>query len=215
MRTWPVPYSMGENPVDLLREKLDAVAADRQICAVVMRINSPGGGVTASDVMFHELHAFRQRTGKPVVAYLLELSTGGAYYLATAADTIYAHPTTITGGVGVILNLYNLQDTMAQINIYSQPIKAGEMIDMGTSTRELTPEARQLLQQMADEFHQRFQRAVVARRPGVKADEPTNFDGRVFSATQAAERGLVDRVGYLEEAIREAQTPPASPRSAW
>ena len=95
---------------------------------------------------------------------------------------------------------------MAQINIYSQPIKAGEMIDMGTATHELTPEARQLLQQMADEFHQRFQRAVVARRPGVKADEPTNFDGRVFSATQAAERGLVDRVGYLEEAIREAQT---------
>jgi protease-4 len=200
------PYSMGENPVDLLREKLDAVAADRQICAVVVRINSPGGGVTASDVMFHELQAFRQRTGKPVVAYLLEMSTGGAYYLATAADAIYAHPTTITGGVGVILNLYNLQDTMAQISIFSQPIKAGELIDMGTATRELTEQARQLLQQMADEFHQRFRELVVARRPGVKVDDPTTFDGRVFTATQAAERGLVDRVGYLEEAIREAQT---------
>jgi protease-4 len=200
------PYSMGENPVDLLREKLDAVAADRQICAVVVRINSPGGGVTASDVMCHELQAFRARTGKPVVAYLLELSTGGAYYLATAADAIYTHPTTITGGVGVILNLYNLQDTMAQLNVYSQPIKAGEMIDMGTSTRELTPEARDLLQKMADEFHQRFRKLVVARRPGVKPDDPANFDGRVFTATQALERGLVDRVGYLEEAVREAQT---------
>jgi protease IV len=200
------PYSTGENPVDLLREKLDAIAADPKIRAVVVRINTPGGGVTASDVMWHELERLRTRAGVPVVAYLLELATGGGYYVATAADAIYAHPTTVTGGIGVILNLYNLQDTMAQLNVFSQPIKAGELIDMGTSARELTPQAKQLLQAMADEYHGRFREVVGNRRPGVKLDDPTNFDGRVFTATEARQRGLVDQVGYLEDAIAEAQS---------
>jgi protease-4 len=199
------PYSSGENPLDLLREKLDAAAADPQICAVVVRINSPGGGVTATDVMWHELMAFRAHTGKPVVAYLLELATGGGYYLATAADAIYAHPTTVTGGIGVILNLYSLQDTMAQFNVLSQSVKAGEYIDMGTSIHALTPEARKLLQDMADEYHRQFQEVVTSRRPQAAASDPTNFDGRVFTAQQALARGLVDQVGYLEDAIQAAQ----------
>src|SRR6516164_978355 len=126
------PYSSGENPVDLLREKLDAVARDPGLCAVVLRINSPGGAVTATDILWQEVQAFRARTHRPVVACLMDLGCGGAYYLATASDLILAHPTSVVGGIGVILNLYNLQDTLNLFSIVSQSIKSGKNIDMGS-----------------------------------------------------------------------------------
>jgi len=197
------PYSTGENPLDLFRQRLDA-AADAQICAVVLRINTPGGSVSTTDLMDYELQRFRTRTGKPVVAYLMETAAGGGYYLATGCDAIFAQPTAIVGGIGVVLNLYNLRDTMAQVNVFSQPIRAGEHIDTGSSIRELTPEQRQWLQQMADEFHKRFIGVVLSRRKAVAADEPSNFDGRVFTAAEAQRRGLVDRLGYLDDAIAAA-----------
>lgn len=199
------PYSAAENPVALFREKLDAVAADSRICAVVLRINSPGGGVTATDIMWREVQQFRQRTGRPVVACLMDVGTGGAYYLATAADVIYAHPTTVTGGIGVILNLYNMQDAMGQFNVLSQSVKSGENIDMGTLSHQLTPEQRAWFQGMTGEFHRRFERIVRQSRARVPADNPEVFDGRVFTAEQARGLGLIDRIGYLDEAIAAAR----------
>jgi protease-4 len=199
------PYSVGENPVALFREKLDAVAADPAVAAVVVRINTPGGGVTATDIMWHDLQTFRARTHRPVVACLMDLGAGGGYYLATASDLIVAHPTTVTGGIGVILNLYNLKDAMAYFNVLSQFIKAGPNIDMGTMTSALTPEARKLLQGMADEFHLRFRRLVEQSRPGINAKDESNFDGRVFTAAQALERRLIDRIGYLDDALDAAR----------
>jgi protease-4 len=195
------PSSLGENPVALFRERLDAVAADHDVCGVVLRVNSPGGSVTATDIMWHDLTAFRQRTRLPVVACLLDVGAGGGYYLATASDVIVAHPTTVTGGIGVILNLYNLREMMAQFNILSQEVKSGHLIDMGTPTRNLTEEARHLLQKMADEYHQRFIEVVLHARPKVQAGDRTNFDGRVFLAREAHQRGLIDQVGYLDDAI--------------
>jgi protease-4 len=195
------PYSEGENPLSLFREKLDAAAADPYICGIVLRINSPGGGVTVCDTMHHELLRFKLQRNIPVVAYLMEVGAGGAYYLATAADAIYAHPTAITGGIGVILNIYNLQDAMGFVNVTSQQIKAGEHIDMGTSLRPLSPDAAIMLQVMANEFHERFKRVVAAARPATAA-VPAIFDGRVFTAEQARANGLIDEIGYLDDAIR-------------
>lgn len=204
------PYSIGENPVAAFREKLDAAACEG-VAAVVLRINSPGGGVTATDLMWHELRQFRARTGKPVVACLMDLATGGGYYLAVGADVIVAHPTTITGGIGVIWNSYNLKDLMAQQNILHQPIKAGTNIDMGATTGPLTADAKRLLQEMADEFHVRFKQVVLKARPTVDPNRTTTFDGRVFTATQAQQLGLVDRVGYLDEAIEMARAAAGKP----
>jgi protease-4 len=195
------PYSAGENPVDLFREKLDAAAADPDVCAVVLRINSPGGAVTATDIMWRELHTFRARTGRPVVACLMDLGCSGAYYLATAADRILAHPTTITGGIGVVLNLYNLEDLRGVFSIKDQSIKAGRNIDMGSQNTGLTEEARRLLQGMADEFQGRFEGVVRGRRPDVDPAGGTTFDGRVFTARQALARRLIDGIGYLEDAV--------------
>src|SRR5262249_11083080 len=150
------PYSTGDNPVDLFREKLDEAAADPCAVALVVRINSPGGSVTATDIMWSELQRFREKTRRPVVACLMDIGTGGAYYLATASDLIVAHPTTITGGIGVVINLFNLEDTMNVLNAVTQSIKAGINIDLGSVTRALEPEEEEILQDLADEFHVRF-----------------------------------------------------------
>jgi protease-4 len=197
--------SMGENSVALFREKLDAAEQDPSVRAVVLRINSPGGGVTASDIMRHDLEQFKRRKNVPVVTCLMDLGTGGAYYLATASDTIVAHPTTVTGGIGVILNLYNLQDTMAQFNVLGVAIKAGENIDLGSPTQAMTPESRALLQHVADEFWARFRDAVVASRPAGRSLPGEIFDGRIFTARAALELGLVDSIGYLEDAVAIAR----------
>ena len=199
------PYSACENPVAMLREKLDAVRRDPQVCAVVLRINSPGGGVAATDIMWQELQSFRARCHLPMVACLMDVSTGGGYYLATAADAICAYPGTVAGGIGVILNCYNLQDTMQQYNVVGTPIKAGENIDMGSVIAPMKPETREWLQQMANDYHRRFQDVVRKRRPRVAASDETNFDGRVFTAGQALERGLIDQIGSLEDAVRTAR----------
>jgi protease-4 len=206
--------SYGENPVAIFREKLDAVAANGCYRAVVVRINSPGGGVTASDIMRHDLTVFKARTGLPVVACLLDVGAGGGYYLATAADHIVAHPTSVTGGIGVILNLYNLQDAMAQFNIVGVPVKSGDHIDMGSPIREQGDEVRKMLQKMADEFHYRFRATVEQSRPGHDPRHPEDFDGRVFTASQALTRRLIDSIGYLDDAVaiaRQASGRPAAP----
>jgi len=201
------PSSHGENPVSLFREKLDAAACDPCVRAVVVRINSPGGGVTATDIMWHDLEAFKNRSGRPVVACLLDVGTGGSYYLATAADQIVANPITITGGIGVILNLYDLTDAMAesQGRVYNLAVKAGDNIDLGSGMAPLPEEKRRLLQEMTNEMHRRFRDVVIESRPQVNADEKTNFDGRVFTAQQALDRGLIDQIGYLDDAVAAAE----------
>jgi protease-4 len=208
------PYSEGDNPVSIFRERLAAVARDGCVRAVVVRINSPGGGVTASDIMRHDLVAFKARTGLPVIACLMDVGAGGAYYLATAADRIVVHPTTVTGGIGVILNLYNLADAMAQQNIAATPIKSGANIDIGTPITGIDPKKKLLLQNMADEFHARFQNAVVSARALSPEAQRVAFDGRVFTGQQALQLGLVDTVAYLDDAISMAKEAGGAPQAA-
>ncbi len=196
--------SMGENPVALFREKLNAVACDPTIAAVVLRINSPGGGVTAADMMSHDLMQLKARRRIPVVACNMVVGTGGAYYLATHADAIVSQPTSLVGGIGVIMNAYNLEDVMGQAGVVSIPIKAGDLIDTLTPDREMEREERDMLQAMANTFHQRFISQVKNSRSDM-IDAGNVFDGRVFTGEQALELGLVDYVGYLDDAIRLAR----------
>jgi protease IV len=196
--------SMGENPVALFREKLDALEADPQVAAVVLRINSPGGGVTASDIMTRDLREFRARKRVPVVACLMDVGAGGAYLLASAADVIVAHPTTVVGGLGVILNSYNLAETMGQFNVVARPVKAGKKVDAASPIRPLEPEELEMLQSLAAGFHSRLKEQIHAARPRVAGDAEI-FDGRVIAGEQAAAAGLVDRLGYLDDALAEAR----------
>lgn len=198
------PMSVGENPVAVFREKLDHAAADSCVKGVVLRINSHGGGVAACITMRQDLDQFKARCGKPVVACLLDTACGGAYYLATGADHIIAGEATVCGGVGVILNLFNLQDLMAQFNILPQPIKSGPLTDLGSSARVLKEGEKYLLQTMADEFHNQLKGGVQRSRPGLKLEEGTTLDGRIFTGSQALSRGLVDGIGDLDAAIAQA-----------
>jgi protease-4 len=199
-------YSVGENPVAAFREKLEAAAADPRVRAVVVRINSPGGGVAATDLMAEELRRFRAATGKPAVASLLDLATGGAYYLAVGCDRIVALPTTVTGAVGAVINHANLLDAMAQLNVRVDTIKSAPLVDMGSVTDELPEEARKLFQEMADGFGARFQGRVTAyRRSMSEADRQAMRDGRIVAAPRALAMHMIDAIGYPDDAVCEAE----------
>ena len=206
--------SLGENPVAVFRERLDLVAADPCCRAVILRINSPGGGVTATDIMWQDLRTFKARTRLPVVACLMDMGTGGAYYLATAADHIVAHPTTITGGMGVILNLYNLQDTMMQFNIAGAPVKAGQNVDLGTPLAPMDKDGRAILQEIARQYHDRFREVVQMTRPGHDPSRAEDFDGRIFLAADALQRKLIDSIGYVDDAADVARSFAGAPSAS-
>ena len=199
-------YSAGENPVGTFREKLEAAGRDPSVRAVVIRINSPGGGVAASDLMANELDRFRAETGKPVVSCLMDVATAGAYYLALGGDSIVAIPTGLTGAIGALINHYNLQDAMSQLNLVADPIKAGSRVDLGSVTEPLDEEGRRLLQEMANGYRDRFRERVAAKRPRMTPpDVQAIDDGRIVAAPQALKLHLVDQLGYIHEAIAEAE----------
>ena len=195
--------SMGENPVALFREKLDAIRADPDVSALVLRINSSGGGVTASDMMTRDLQTLKSERQLPVVACLMDVGTGGAYYLAAAADQIVAHPTSVVGGIGVILNVYYMEDALMNFGVVSIPIKSGDRIDVASPVRVMESEERDMLQQMSDRLHGRFIDHVSAAR-GVTDQQL--FDGRVWTGDQAESLKLVDQVGYLDDAVDIAKS---------
>jgi protease IV len=213
------PGSAGENPVSIFRERLEAAGADPCTRAVVVRINSPGGGVTASDIMRHDLQEFKTRTGLPVVACLMDVGASGGYYLATAADQIVAHPTSITGGIGVILNLYNLSGFLEKNSVTAIPIKAGSNINAGVILEQaseegppheqeqlkLITEQREHLQAIANQYHERFKDTVLRSRPMIDPSQQQIFDGRIYTGTQAVQLHLVDSLGYLDDAVATAR----------
>jgi len=197
---------VGDNPLASFREKLEAVARDPHAVAVLVRINSPGGSVTGSDVMAEELRQFRAETGKPVVSSLMDLATSGAYLVAVQSDRIVAHPTSLTGGLGVIFNHYHLKDAMQQLGVTPNEVKAGDKIDMGTVNGTLNPPTRALFQQMADSYRDHLQDRVKERRAAMTPQDLQLLqDGRVVLAAEALKLHLVDRLGYVHEAIDETE----------
>jgi protease-4 len=196
--------SSGDNPVSLFRERLDAAAMDDRVKAVVLRINSPGGGVTASDIMYRDLVNFRQETHKPVVACMMDLAASGGYYLAMGCDRVYAHPSTVTGSIGVIMSLYNAHGLMKMVGVTSEPIKSGPNKDIGNPARPMTPEEHAILQGMVNCFYDQFVEVVAkARKEHLPPERVRELaDGRVYTGVEAKKLGLVDEVGYLEDALK-------------
>ena len=195
------PYSMGENPLAMFKERLDMAASDPAVKGVVLRINTFGGGVAASDLMYHELLRFKAECHKPVVACLLDVGCGGGYYLAAGCDAIVGLPTGVVGGLGVLLNLTDISRTIKLIPMTDNTIHSGELTDMGTPVRILSEDEKKLLESMAHSYHQRHIEVVCKARPNVKSDAAF-FDGRAMTGTEALRVGLLDSVGYLDDAIR-------------
>ncbi|GIK16893.1 MAG: signal peptide peptidase SppA [Planctomycetota bacterium] len=197
----PKLFSAGEHPVSLLTEQLDKARRDRAVKAVVLRINSPGGAVTASDLMHDEIRRFRA-SGKPVVAHMMDVAASGGYYIACACDEIAACRTTVTGSIGVIMQLFDVEGTMKLIGVTSNTITSGPHKDSGSPFRTMRDEERALFQAMVDDMYARFVEVVDEGRANLDAAQVrTLADGRVYTAPQALKAGLIDRIGTLRDTI--------------
>jgi protease IV len=192
--------------VSQIKEELQKAEEDSHIKAVVVRINSPGGMVTASDIIYQELRSFREKTGRPVIASMMDLGTSGAYYIAQAADRILAHPTTVTGSIGVIMVRPDIEGLLKKLGIRTTEIKSGELKAMGSPFKPISPEEQKVFQGVIDEMYERFLEVVMDGRPSLTPKETQALaDGRIYTARQALEAGLIDEIGYLSDAVERAK----------
>jgi len=188
-----------------LREELKKAADDKEVRALVVRLNTPGGTVTASDIIYRELMLFRERTQIPIVAVMMDIAASGGYYIALAADTIVAHPTTVTGSIGTIMVTANVEGLMQKIGVTANTIKSAEHKDMGSPFRTLTADERRIFQSVIDELQRQFVAKVVERRRLADDVARTLADGRIYTAPQALTHRLVDSIGYVPDAIDAAK----------
>lgn len=197
----------GENPVSRFRESLDKAAADKQVKAIIVRLNSPGGAVTASDAMYRDLKSFKRKTNKPVVILMMDVAASGGYYVACAGDHIVAYPSTVTASIGVIIQTVSLQPALSSIGIQTEAITSGPNKDAGSPLSEMSESHRVVLQSMVDEFYASFTQIVRAARPGMtEADFKEATDGRIVSGQQAKDMGLIDQLGDLDDAFAKAKS---------
>ncbi|MHC4087566.1 MAG: signal peptide peptidase SppA [Planctomycetota bacterium] len=192
----------GDNPVSLFVEKLDKAASDRRVKAVVLRVNSPGGTVAASDIMYHSLREFKRKTGKPVVACILGVGCSGAYYLACGSDGILAQPGGVTGSIGTIMQTFSFAGTMEKIGVKAVAIKSGDLKDLGSPLHDLRTEERKVLEGIINQFFEQFLTVVQEGRKNIGEQKLRGLaDGRVFTAEKALQEKLIDRIGYPADGI--------------
>jgi len=172
--------------------------------AIVLRLNTPGGGVTAAQELYEAIRKFRTQSGKKVVASMASVAASGGYYVACAADKIYANPGSITGSIGVIAEWYNYGDLLRWAKMEDVVIKSGRLKDAGSPTRPLTEEERAYFQALIDNLYNQFVSAVAKSRKMEDATVRKLADGRVFTGEEAKANGLVDELGTLQDAIAAA-----------
>lgn len=195
-------FASSVSPVTKIKDALQRAEDSPWIKAVLLRIDSPGGTVTASDIIYNEILRFKERTGKPVVAICMGVAASGGYYAAMAADKVYVHPTTITGSMSVISIYPNLEELGKKIGVGVNVIKSGEFKDTGAFWRSMTSREEEILQEMNDSMHERFIEVIEEGRPKLTSEKIRELaDGRVYNARQAMELGLIDGICYMEEAF--------------
>ena len=185
-------------------KQLDRAQSSIDIKAVILDINSPGGGVVASDLIYRKILQLRKE--KPVIALFEDTAASGAYYIASAANYIVAHPDSITGSIGVIMTLPDLQELYEKkLGIKFNVIKSGTFKDIGSNSRSLKNSEREILQGLIDEAYDHFISAIAVGRSMNKSKIKKLADGRVYSGTQAQKNGLVDALGILDDAVKKAK----------
>ncbi len=196
----------GESAVARIREELERAARDEEIAAIVVRIDSPGGTVIASEIVYREIQRHKRATGRPVIAQLMGVAASGGYYVAMAADRVQAYPSTITGSIGVIAMGFNVSGLMQKIGVDYQTFTTGPFKDAGTPFRPMTEPEREQMRSVVDDLFESFLEVVERGRPKLtRAEIERLADGRIYSARQALEAGLIDEIGDLEGAIEEAK----------
>jgi protease-4 len=189
--------------VAFFREALLKAEGDSDIAGVIVRINSPGGTVAASDTIYHEIMTFKQRRKIPVNAYIMELCASGGYYVASASDRIIASPTAIAGSIGVIAMRFNIEGLLSKIGVSEETYKSGPKKDFWSPFRPSTEEEKKMLQAIIDKLYARFVEVVYANRQKLLNEREVKAlaDGRILTAGQALEARLIDQVSYLDETI--------------
>jgi protease-4 len=205
----------GNNMIDIIQAQLDRAKDDHRVKAVILKVDSPGGEVLASDEIYREIKDFQKDSGKPVVCSMGSLAASGGYYISSPCRWIVANDLTITGSIGVILHTWNYRGLMDKIGIQPEVFKSGKFKDMLSGEREtndIPPEERVMVQSLIDETYQKFKDVVAAGRSGAhdqnkKEGRPlaldwTNYaDGRVLSGTRAYDLGFVDEIGDFQDAV--------------
>lgn len=189
-----------------IKEELKKASADKKIKAVILRINSPGGTVTACDIIYKEIRKFKKKKNIFVAACLMDVAASGGYYIANAADVIMAHPTTITGSIGVIAMKFNFKGLMDKIGIEEESIMSGDKKDIFSYFRAMKDDERKIMQGIIDSLYGRFVEAIDEGRKSLTADQIKPLaDGRVYTAQQALDNKLIDGIGYLDDVIKLAK----------
>ncbi len=187
-------------------DQLEQAGKDSRVKAVILEVNSPGGGVTASDILAHRINKLGKE--KTVVVCMKGVAASGGYYVSAGAHRIYAHPTTITGSIGVIYSSLNMKELMGKLGISANVIKSGHLKDFGSMFRDMTPEERRMIESVINNAFERFKGIVLEGRrdKGMTAEQVDAIaTGGVFTAQQAKDLKLIDEIGYLEDAVDGAR----------
>ena len=189
-----------------LKEQLELAAKDDRIKGLLLRINSPGGTVTASDILYHEILTYKRQKKVPVVASIVDVGASGGYYVAAAADAIMAHPSSVTGSLGVIMLTVNARGLLEKVGVEANAVTSGPRKDMGSPFRAMSVEERDIFQGVIDQLYQRFLTVIHEGRPNLSPEQIRKLaDGRIYTGEQAKEAGLIDEIGYLDDAVELAK----------
>jgi len=180
-------------------EELQQYLEDDGVKAIILRIDSPGGGVGPAQEIYREIIKIKPK--KKVVTSMGSVAASGGYYIACASDRIVANPGTITGSIGVIMQFSNFEELLKKIGIKGMVIKSGEHKDIGSPFREMTPEEKRIMQEVLDNVHQQFIKAVADGRKLDRSKVVQIADGRILTGEQAKNLGLVDEMGNLQDTI--------------
>jgi protease-4 len=185
--------------------RLDKASKDKTVKGVILRLDTPGGEVTASDILYNEVLKFKEKTGLPVVGLMMGVAASGGYYVASACDFIMAHPSTLTGSIGVISVFPSLQELFSKVGIKVNVIKSGQMKDSGGFWRDVTEEEKKVFQTIIDDYYQKFMEVVHQNRKEFLSREELAriADGRVYTGTQALDLKLIDELGYFDQALKK------------
>jgi protease-4 len=201
--------SYGDSMVARVKEELSKASLDQDIKGVILKVDSPGGGVTASDIIYRELNLFKAQKKIPIVALFMDTAASGGYYVSMSADAIIAHPTTVTGSIGVIISGLNIKEGLDKIGIKDQSVTSGANKNILSPYSEFTPEKRKIIQSIVDNMYERFYSIVKKNRKKIDESKLKSLaDGRIFTAEQAYQEGLVDGIGYAEDAIKKIMSLP-------
>jgi protease-4 len=194
------------NTVDDIRRQLAKAEGDPAVKAVILRVNSPGGGATASDTIYHEIKSWKERTKVPVVAFFQDTAASGGYYISMAADELVAQPTTITGSIGVIAVFMDVNGLLDKLGVKAHVVRSSKFKASLNPLIEKSAEDLAQAQALIDQMYGQFLGVVQVGRKNLTAARAKELaDGRVYMGEEARQLGLVDHIGYFEKAVERAE----------